>query len=170
MKTSAQIFVAVLGLIAAMQVTAATYEVNFAADLRGSLFDGKGSFDFDGTNYTDVNIVTTGYDSETYDWVLGAGGDSTTLIVHSGSPGWTKGEHRLRLEFDSPLTSTGGLANITGGQIDRCIDDNGRICSYSITGGTVSGGNVSAVPIPAAAWLFGSGLIGLVGVKRGQRS
>jgi hypothetical protein len=26
------------------------------------------------------------------------------------------------------------------------------------------------VPIPAAAWLFGSGLIGLVGVKRRQRS
>ena len=26
--------------------------------------------------------------------------------------------------------------------------------------------NISAVPVPAAAWLFGSGLIGLVGIAR----
>jgi len=26
--------------------------------------------------------------------------------------------------------------------------------------------NISAVPVPAAAWLFGSGLIGLIGVAR----
>jgi hypothetical protein len=30
--------------------------------------------------------------------------------------------------------------------------------------------NYSVVPIPAAAWLFGSGLIGLVGMQRRQRS
>jgi hypothetical protein len=29
---------------------------------------------------------------------------------------------------------------------------------------------VAAVPIPAAAWLFGSGLVGLVGLRRRQRS
>jgi hypothetical protein len=32
--------------------------------------------------------------------------------------------------------------------------------------GTVAAGAVSAVPVPAAAWLFGSGLLGLVGVAR----
>ncbi|PCJ83805.1 MAG: hypothetical protein COA54_14955 [Thiotrichaceae bacterium] len=30
----------------------------------------------------------------------------------------------------------------------------------------VQSGDVSAVPVPAAAWLFGSGLLGLVGVAR----
>jgi hypothetical protein len=30
--------------------------------------------------------------------------------------------------------------------------------------------SVSAVPIPAAAWLFGSGLIGLAGLKRRQKA
>jgi hypothetical protein len=30
----------------------------------------------------------------------------------------------------------------------------------------ISPGNVAAVPVPAAVWLFGSGLIGLVGLKR----
>jgi hypothetical protein len=28
------------------------------------------------------------------------------------------------------------------------------------------GGNISTVPVPAAAWLFGSGLLGLVGIAR----
>ena len=29
---------------------------------------------------------------------------------------------------------------------------------------------VAAVPVPAAAWLFGSGLLGLIGVARGKRT
>ncbi len=33
----------------------------------------------------------------------------------------------------------------------------------------VRSGDVSAVPVPAAVWLFGSGLIGLLGVARRQR-
>ncbi len=31
-------------------------------------------------------------------------------------------------------------------------------------------GNVSAVPVPAAAWLFGSGLIGMTGILRRRKS
>ena len=36
--------------------------------------------------------------------------------------------------------------------------------------GTEEGSNVAAVPIPAAVWLFGSGLIGLIGIARRKRS
>ncbi len=38
---------------------------------------------------------------------------------------------------------------------------------YSAT--SVTAASVSAVPVPAAVWLFGSGLLGLVGVARRQR-
>ncbi len=31
-------------------------------------------------------------------------------------------------------------------------------------------GDVSAVPIPSAVWLFGSGLIGLIGIARRKKS
>ena len=34
----------------------------------------------------------------------------------------------------------------------------------------ISFGTVSAVPIPAAAWLFGSGLLGLVGIARRKKA
>ena len=40
---------------------------------------------------------------------------------------------------------------------------NGQFGSWSITG------NVSAVPVPAALWLFGSGLIALTGLARRQK-
>ncbi len=33
----------------------------------------------------------------------------------------------------------------------------------------VRSGDVSAVPVPAAVWLFGSGLIGLLGLARRKR-
>jgi len=41
--------------------------------------------------------------------------------------------------------------------------------SYSLYGWAVRSGDVSAVPVPAAVWLFGSGLIGLLGVAKRKR-
>ena len=39
----------------------------------------------------------------------------------------------------------------------------------SFAGWAVRAGDVGAVPVPAAVWLFGSGLIGLIGVARRSR-
>jgi hypothetical protein len=41
---------------------------------------------------------------------------------------------------------------------------------FSIYGWAVRSGDVSAVPVPAAIWLFGSGLLGLIGISRRQRT
>ena len=38
-----------------------------------------------------------------------------------------------------------------------------------IASGSITGGTVSAVPVPAAAWLFGSALVGLAGVGRRRK-
>jgi len=45
-----------------------------------------------------------------------------------------------------------------------CCDFSGD--DFDGTWDTVSVSSVSAVPVPAAAWLFGSGLLGLVGIAR----
>ena len=73
----------------------------------------------------------------------------------------------------------GGNATISCG---TCVDGSAYTLDYSATvppgdpsgfGGVVYAlhleGTVSQVPVPAAVWLFGSGLIGLVGVSRRRK-
>jgi hypothetical protein len=43
--------------------------------------------------------------------------------------------------------------------------DGSRLWTWAITPGLVS-----AVPVPSAIWLFGSGLLGLIGLKRSNKT
>jgi hypothetical protein len=43
-------------------------------------------------------------------------------------------------------------------------------CSAALPDEVISFGTVSPVPIPAAVWLFGSGLLGLVGMARRKKA
>lgn len=66
---------------------------------------------------------------------------------------------RYRLGFDSgSLASLSAAETILGG----LVEDQGIIASGTI--------GASVVPVPAAVWLFGSGLIGLVGVARSKKA
>lgn len=62
------------------------------------------------------------------------------------------------------------------GLVDFLLDSNGNFSvSGSIpfdigTGGQLTPAGVSTVPVPAAAWLFGTGLIGLFGLARRKKS
>ena len=88
---------------------------------------------------------------------LGSGSVDNESIAISSLPGST-GHHELggfssgQLTFDVP----GGPPISVGEFLD--FDVNSRVGSALV--------RVSAVPIPAAAWLFGSGIIGLVGMAR----
>ena len=78
----------------------------------------------------------------------------------------------------SPLTISDSNTDILSiGRIMIGMDSNNNLLDFElgcITPGTAnvagsgdcSSTSVSAVPVPAAAWLFGSGLIGLVGMAR----
>ena len=46
------------------------------------------------------------------------------------------------------------------------INDNGQIVGSAIFGGQTRAFLLNPVPVPAAVWLFGSGLIGLIGLAR----
>ena len=69
----------------------------------------------------------------------------------------------ISLDFVAiPPPSTTALI-IDAGFFGDWQDGNGASVTVDYVGAQV---NVSAVPVPAAVWLFGSGLIGLVGIAR----
>jgi len=96
-------------------------------------------------------------------------------------------------QFSFEPTGFGGIASFTAGGIDTKSDDlllalgapldtefeyfgfsltvNGDALSTDILNTAVAGGrDIPQVPVPAAAWLFGSGLIGMVGVARRKKT
>jgi hypothetical protein len=69
------------------------------------------------------------------------------------------------LRFEGPMTNSGGNLELAVGS-----DCNTSSCEvdFILRTRAVVSGSVSAVPIPAAAWLFGSALAGLGWLRRKQ--
>ena len=64
------------------------------------------------------------------------------------------------------------VTNLNQAEWGSCsADDNGNTCT-AVTGYTGNGPGFppAAIPVPAAVWLFGSGLLGLVGIARRRKS
>jgi len=85
------------------------------------------------------------------------------------------GDPILSLGFESALTNDGGtFALDTTNQFPRAYE--GQWIEFpSTSGGAIQplrdiiSGTVDAIPLPPAVWLFGSGLLGLVGIARRKK-
>lgn len=131
------------------------------------------------------NTGMSGTDSNSN--VLSASGNTATVDFS----GWVVAWNGLDAASGNPTvpmgsgawfgTTTDGVAQVTCG-VD-CGNGDTYTLTYSATvpAGDPSNfgntkyllqlnGTVSAVPVPAAAWLFGSGLLGLVGVARRRKA
>ena len=86
-----------------------------------------------------------------------AGGTYSNPDVSLSRLGAVTGDFYIRL-YGSGATSSNGTARVSA------YDPSGTYYYDSITG-TV-GQNVASTPIPAGVWLLGSGLAGLVGIKK----
>lgn len=94
----------------------------------------------------------------------------------------------LQIHAKRDVTVTFGGVTLTGDPLDAWGTDYGYISIDPVNGFSLSGtinfgtlgsrstegviietGNISPVPVPAAAWLFGSGLIALVGFVRRKK-
>ena len=87
----------------------------------------------------------------------------------------------LTLDLSSWTAYWNGTSFNQGGMISATTDGAGNFTATwdaLVVGGAFDGqigawtinGTVSAIPVPAAAWLFGSGLLGLVGIARRRRA
>jgi hypothetical protein len=122
-------------------------EINLTAT--GTVFAGN-SFGFymdtiNGTFYSDTSL-----NGDLFDHMLAYQGTGDEITVGNNAPGvWSANEYILAWE-DLPVGSS-----------DKDYNDMVLI---------VESVNPAVVPVPAAVWLFGSGLLGLVGVARRKKA
>ncbi len=66
-------------------------------------------------------------------------------------------------QFAGDVTYTGGslMGSFTGGSLEGAFSESSVVAKL---------GPVAVVPVPAAVWLFGSGLLGLVGIARRKQA
>jgi hypothetical protein len=106
--------------------------------------------------------------------------DVNTYAVQANAapnPVWTSGSASPLYSFAVDLSAINGLENQSLA-VFRLIDSS----TVAVNGGTVAStgtdrvdifrvsATASTVPLPAAAWLFGSGLLGLAGIGRRRRA
>ena len=95
----------------------------------------------------------------------------TNMHFHNGAPGVSGG---VDLGIPGPWSSPQvGSAILTATQETNLLSGNWYVNVHTATfgGGEIRGQViVNPVPIPAAVWLFGSGLLGLVGLSRRKQS
>ena len=156
----------------------------------GGLMLGNMNFSWNGSDIT-TNIVLNGSGlfaemgtiavNDVYDATTCAISGACALPASNGIKGGT-----IPIGAAPIATSTFNVAGDTGfgvtlGQLSLGVDDgiggspmsNGPFATYNanfdMSSVTVTGITASAVPVPAAVWLFGSGLLGLVGVARRRK-
>ena len=147
-----------LGLLVSSQAVAApvTWTVSGATFNDGGALNG--SFDYDSSTniYSNISLTTTSgsvLSGDFYPVALPPSSDAGELTLNDGPfqiP-------TLFLNFGSDLSNAGGTIGFNMDEIDP------------FDGFRAGTGTVSAVPVPAAVWLFGSGL-GLLGWLRRRQS
>ena len=163
----------------------------------GSQAGGIVTFVNGGDGFTELNIEFTSMTPIIVNFTEGAGLEIDTVtinnLLNSTSTPWTGISF---LTIDSWVQSPIGISPVTG-SISNILFDNGptfdpgatALVSISLdpaetVGFTSGSGDIkvipnsnysllitpTAVPIPAAMWLFGSGLLGLVGMARRKKA
>lgn len=157
-----------LAFFASANVNAAPVEWTIDSLVFDDGGSGSGSFTYDAdTNfYSNIDIVTTSgtsFGGAAYDVVNDFAPNSSDFLVAIIVP--FSGAPALQLGFATQLTNVGGVVTIDYAVESQCGDG----CEIPVSDyRSISSGQISAVPVPAAVWLFGSALAGLGWLRRKQ--
>ena len=151
------------------------WTLNNVSTAGGSVLNGVFTYDADTDSYSDVLIgsVNYGYIPDfgysdtccladfTYD--NGLENDSTALTLRLFHIYGSFGNNNLQLDFATALTNSGGTISLL--PTSHEASTNGQYGDFETF---FVSGSVSAVPVPAAVWLFGSALAGMGWLRRIQ--
>jgi hypothetical protein len=160
-----------------------TIEAAIETDYTYDAFTGTFYYDADTNQYSDIDIILyegtsnqEHYLAETLNFSMGDSDANQVSFIDIDYPySSSYGFPVLELYFSQPLTNSGGVVYLAGtseyvhGELSDDFgpllfipnpDDPERLLTGTVTS--------SAVPVPAAIWLFGSGLAGLGWLRRKQ--
>lgn len=145
----------------------------------GGTLTGSFVFDADVEMYSSVAITTTAgglfagtsYDSSD---VTQESKFLLNVVTNFGLPDLT-GQNAFGFSFESALTNAGGTVpiDVDFGFFPAESSCNTPSCNSQAVIRVLSSGSVSSVvsvPVPAAVWLFGAGLIGLVSLAKRKKA
>jgi hypothetical protein len=153
-------------MLANVPVNDVAVNQNFTVDITGSGFAELAGGDHVNLGFDSslLQITSVAINTSIFDFAPASGGPAVgntwsgiafdTFVNNPATGNFTI----ATISFKAVAAGSASL-NILGGN----FFSKSAALTPSFSSGTV---NVTAVPVPAAAWLFGSGLIGLVGVAR----
>jgi hypothetical protein len=151
---------------AAVNATPVEWSIDALVFDDGGTGSGTFTYDADTNTYSNIDILTTAgteSDGAPYMSVIDFAPNDSDFLAVMVYP--LEGSHSLELSFATSLTNGGGIITIDGLGESLC----GQECMYpALRLRDISSGQISAVPVPAAAWLLGSALAGLGWMRRKQ--
>lgn len=156
-------------LVASSAVSAATYTIDFASLPAGAPvnLDIGGLMSLSGNVFVDANGIGSGFGYADFAFsdtinvtgisLGGSSNNSPVNVVSFDANGLVLSDFFTSGNWteQTDLSSTTPIARLTV-----------KLAESTIENFTITYDQVSAVPVPAAVWLFVSGLIGLVGISR----
>lgn len=143
----------------------------------GQLLTGSFDYDRDINQYSNISVTNSGtatWESTSFTQMSGNSGNQVSVAFHDGTPAIN--DILLLLSWNingQELTNAGGSVSLKQDSVlfFRCSVEDCSNGSTSLSRHVyVTAGQLTTVPIPAAAWLFGSGVLGLIGVAKRKKS
>jgi len=154
-STGAQVTLGIALADGSVYVNGSDTGINFAGGNNFGYYLGTARY---GSFFSDTSLNADGADHMlAYQGV----GDTVQIGIWSAGP-WGPGEFILAWE-DLPFAPNGAA-------LLSCASDCGGYADEDYNDFVVMVESVTPVPVPAAVWLFGSGLLGLVGIARRKKT